>query len=74
MSNIEKSDVKNQLSPRFSTEIHLCQPVSRPDATGMPDEESDDRRDKVSIQNPLKSSSTGGRKLFAVANPESVKK
>jgi hypothetical protein len=34
MSLIGKSDVKNHLSPRFRTEIHLCNPVSQPDATG----------------------------------------
>ncbi len=33
MSLIKQSDVKNHLSPRFRTEIHLCQPESRPDAT-----------------------------------------
>ncbi|MGA2571049.1 MAG: hypothetical protein ABSF23_11070 [Terracidiphilus sp.] len=31
MSLIKKSDVKNHLSPRFRTKIHLCQP----DATGF---------------------------------------
>jgi hypothetical protein len=35
MSNIGKSDVKNHLSPRFRTKIHLCDPVSEPDATGF---------------------------------------
>jgi hypothetical protein len=34
MSQIRQSDVKNQLSPRFHTKIHLCDPVSQPDATG----------------------------------------
>jgi hypothetical protein len=34
MSLINRSDVKNHLSPRFRTEIHLCDPVSQPDATG----------------------------------------
>lgn len=34
MSLIKKSDVKNHLSPRYRTKIHLCQPVSQPDATG----------------------------------------
>ncbi len=35
MSLIKKSDVKNHLSPRFRTKIHLCPPVSQPDATGF---------------------------------------
>ena len=34
MSLIKKSDVKNHLSPHFRTKIHLCEPVSQPDATG----------------------------------------
>jgi hypothetical protein len=34
MSQIRQSDVKNNLSPRFHTKIHLCDPVSQPDATG----------------------------------------
>ena len=34
MSLIKKSDVKNHLSPRYRTKIHLCPPVSQPDATG----------------------------------------
>ncbi len=33
MSQIRQSDVKNHLSPRFRTKIHLCDPVSEPDAT-----------------------------------------
>jgi hypothetical protein len=35
MSQIRQSDVKNHLSPRFRTKIHLCDPVSQPDATGF---------------------------------------
>jgi len=35
MSLIRQSDVKNHLSPRFRTKIHLCQPESQPDATGF---------------------------------------
>jgi hypothetical protein len=35
MSLIKQSDVKNHLSPRFRTKIHLCQPESQPDATGF---------------------------------------
>jgi hypothetical protein len=34
MSQIRQSDAKNHLSPRFRTKIHLCDPVSQPDATG----------------------------------------
>ena len=40
MSLIKKSDVKNHLSPRHRTEIHLCPPESQPDATGFSAAES----------------------------------
>jgi len=42
MSLIKKSDVKNHLSPRFRTKIHLCQPESAPDATGCSVAEPDE--------------------------------
>lgn len=35
MSLTMKSDVKNHLSLHFRTKIHLCEPVSQPDATGF---------------------------------------
>lgn len=35
MSIIKKSDVKNHVSARHSTQIHLRQPESQPDATGF---------------------------------------
>jgi hypothetical protein len=35
MSNIRQSDVKNHLSARVRTKIHLCEPMSQPDATGF---------------------------------------
>ena len=34
MSLIKKSDAKNHLHSPFLTKIHLCPPVSQPDATG----------------------------------------
>ncbi len=40
MSNMQKSDVKNHLSPRFQTKIHLVPAVSLPDATGISSAES----------------------------------
>jgi hypothetical protein len=33
--------VKDQLSPRFHTKIHLCDPVSQPDASGYSAPEPD---------------------------------
>lgn len=40
MSLIKQSDVKNHLSPRYRTKIHLCPPVSQPDTTGFSAAES----------------------------------
>jgi hypothetical protein len=34
MSPIKRNDVKDSLHPPFLTKIHLCEPVSQPDATG----------------------------------------
>ena len=34
MSLIKQSDVENHLSPQICSKIHLCAPVSQPDATG----------------------------------------
>ena len=34
MSLIKKSDAENHLSPQVCSKIHLCEPVSQPDATG----------------------------------------
>jgi hypothetical protein len=41
MSILKKGDVKNHLSPRFRTQIHLCPPESAPDATGYSVAETD---------------------------------
>jgi hypothetical protein len=41
MSQIRQSDGKNHLPPRFHTKIHLCDPVSQPDATGYSMSEPD---------------------------------
>ena len=35
MSLVKKSDVKNHLSPHHQKLIHLCPPLSQPDATGF---------------------------------------
>jgi hypothetical protein len=49
MSLTRKSDVKNHLSPRFRTKIHLCPPESQPDATGFSVAEPDATEAKPSI-------------------------
>lgn len=40
VSLIKQSDVKNHLSPHHRTKIHLCPPISQPDATGFSGVES----------------------------------
>jgi hypothetical protein len=44
MTIIEKRDVKNHLSLRHSRDIHLCEPLSQPDATGYSLAEADAAR------------------------------
>ena len=39
MSLIKQSDVKNHLSARHRTRIHLAEPASQPDATGFSGEQ-----------------------------------
>ena len=41
MSLIKQSDVKNHLSSRHRTRIHLATPASQPDATGFSEEQSE---------------------------------
>ena len=40
MSLIKKADVKNHLSTRHRTEIHLCGPDDKPETTGLGEEGS----------------------------------
>jgi hypothetical protein len=55
MSLIEKTDVKNHLSARHRTQIHLAPPPSRPDAAGLPREApaSADSKEAGSVHIPL---------------------
>jgi hypothetical protein len=39
MSLIKKADVKNHLSARHRSEIHLARPANKPDASGISHEE-----------------------------------
>jgi len=68
LSIIEKNDVKNHLSSRFCTKIHLCPPASRPDATGFSHEKpaGADTMENDSLEQPLNLSSTSGRKPMAI--------
>jgi hypothetical protein len=75
MSDISKSDVKNGLSPRFHTKIHLCEPNSRPDATAFSNEEPSVAAPKAngSMANPPNHlSSASGRSPIAIVAPKSV--
>ena len=47
MSLVKGSDVKNHLSLKFRTEIHLCTPESQSDATGFSGAECDIDKAKV---------------------------
>jgi hypothetical protein len=55
MSLIKKADVKNHLSARHRTEIHLTRPESQSDATGFAHEESasEGPQGSESIENTL---------------------
>ena len=55
MSLIKKTDVKNHLSARHRTEIHLAEPNSDADATSFPHEESAGKHSlsNDSVVNPL---------------------
>lgn len=74
MSNIRQSDVKNHLSPRYRTQIHLCQPESLPDATGFSDQElpGAEPTPNDSMQDALGLSSTGGPKPVAGIAPKII--
>lgn len=63
MSNIRKSDVKNHLSPRFRSKIHLRQPHSEPDGGGSLQEEpaNSDLTKNESMESPLNPSSASGQ-------------
>ena len=52
MSLIKKADVKNHLSARHRTEIHLARPGSQSDATGFLHEESTGNENPLSIPAP----------------------
>lgn len=55
LSLIKKADVKNHLSARHRTEIHLARPENHSDATGFAHEECESEDPKLtdSIENPL---------------------
>ena len=74
MSLIRKTDVKNHLSARRRTEIHL-QPAIQEDATGFPYEEpaGADPSESDSTENPRNLSPFRARKATAIALPKSVR-
>ena len=55
MSLMKQGDVKNHLSARHRTEIHVARPESQSDATGFPHEESSGADPNVSdsVKSPV---------------------
>ena len=74
MSNIKKTDVKNHLSPRFRTKLHLCQPQTQPDAPGFLGVEpaGADPANNGSMEKPLNLPSTGGRGPLSIVTSKSA--
>lgn len=78
MSLIKKSDVKNHLSPRHRTEIHLCPPESQPDATGFSAAESgvvqpdtsDSAKDLVAEHSSSSNALAQGNPLIGSTGPQ----
>lgn len=73
MSLIKKTDVKNHLSARHRTEIHL-QPAIQADATGFAHEESAgaDVGENNSSENSASSSTAPERKPAEIVSPRSL--
>ena len=74
MSLIKKTDVKNHLSARHRTEIHL-QPAIQADSTGFPYEEPAGLGpgENDSPENPLSSSLSRGLEAAEIVPPKSVR-
>ena len=72
MSLTKKTDVKNHLSVRHRTEIHL-QPAIQADSTGFPYEELAGPGEKDSTENPISPSHFRGREVAASRPPKGVR-
>ena len=73
MSLIKKTDVKNHLSARHRTEIHL-QPAIQADSTGFPYEEAAvPPAESNSNESPPSSYPSGEWTAPAIATPKSVR-
>ena len=68
MSLIKQSDIENHPSLQFCTKIHLCAPVSQPDATGysVPETEAGKADQPAFAQDFVAEHSSSG----AAAEPE----
>jgi len=75
MSLIKRSDVKNHLSARHRTEMHLA-PESQADATGFPHDEDVDSGSSETdgMENPVRSpsSSSGEQQHTAIVPSTSI--
>jgi hypothetical protein len=75
MSLIKQGDVKNHLSARHRTEIHVARSESQSDATGFPHEEASgaDPKVKDSAENPLNISTPIEPNTTPIVTSKSVK-
>jgi hypothetical protein len=75
MSLIKRADVKNHLSTRHRTEIHLHRPESQPDATGFAEEETvgADPRVHNPVQGPLNLPTPAGPETAPIVTSKSAK-
>jgi hypothetical protein len=69
MSLVKKTDVKNHLSPHHQKAIHLCAPLSQPDATGLSGDEPE--RTDSNMQEQHQQPSTGLESPSLVTSPDS---
>ncbi|MGA8089757.1 MAG: hypothetical protein WCA10_20965 [Terracidiphilus sp.] len=75
MSLIKKADVKNHLSARHRSEIHLARPVGQSDATDFAHEDpaSEDPKGNESVENPLNISTPNKPDTTPIVISKSVK-
>lgn len=75
MSLIKQTDVKNHLSARHRTEIHVARPEDQSDATGFAYEESasEDPKAADSVENPLNIPTPSGPETTPIVTSKSAK-
>jgi hypothetical protein len=75
MSLIKKADVKNHLTARHRTEIHVARPERQSGATGFPHEEPANKDPQVndSVENSLNVPTLSDPEPAPIVTPENVK-